>query len=751
MIFGYTTYTQILLRSNANPPMNENEPKDFESLTSYLGREQYGEQRMWPRRTDYNDEVKMYYYNMKDQEGNYVYGEWHEPESKRVEKKGGGTTSIADFTNINYAGEFNYLFKYQIDHMFMRYFFWNFVGRESDVQDAEDVWFDKGNADIMNYKSGFADMFPIRFYALPLILGLIGLFFHFARDSKMALAYLALFLLLGVLSAISQNQQQPQPRERDYFYAGSFMIFCLWIGLGAYGLIEWWSKEKLKASIASVVIVASFLLVPVNMAVGGWKLHSRAGNYIPFDYSYNILQSVEKDAIVFTNGDNDTFPLWYLQDVAGVRRDVRIVNLSLGNTLWYIHQLKHREPWGAKKIPLSFSDESLTVSETDKRALSYDFWEARDITIPISKEIMRKFTDDETLIEQGEMKFTFQGTPYYQQEGKTLYLIHVYNKLILDILEQTKLERPVYFSNTVGPDVFSGLGRHLRYEGMALRICPVQARFTRTGTVDKDIMEKCLLNIDNSPDFHKEHHYGFKMRNLDNSGVYYDEVHRRLMTHYRQLYMSFSAFALERLDDKEYAARILDTLNKYVSPVQFPMNYDEEVQLAMIYDECGAEKQAKRFAQMAVETTNEIFAKPELRRGRVTTLQEEITGTNGPYKSASEAYRILGDFKSARETLMQLYEISYETLRKYGQGSESQSIQQNIYETLGYIAALDSEQLRELKEKGEYQKAIEKANELMKNYEQSEDELLKTLGRYLEQDVEKIRQEMDSLGIALKQ
>jgi tetratricopeptide (TPR) repeat protein len=750
MIFGYTTYTQILLRSNANPPMNENEPNDFTTLTSYLGREQYGEQRMWPRRTEYNDEVKMYYYNMKDENGDYVYGEWSNPETKRVTKKDGSQAAVVDYDNVNLGGELKYLWKYQIDHMFMRYFFWNFVGRESDVQDADEVWFDKGNSEVMNYKSGYADMFPIRFYALPLILGLIGLFFHFNKDSKMALAYLVLFLLLGVLSAISQNQQQPQPRERDYFYAGAFMIFSLWIGLGAYGLIEWWSKEKMKTSIAAIVLIAAFLLVPFNMGANGWKLHSRAGNYLPFDYSYNILQSVEENAIVFTNGDNDTFPLWYLQDVAGVRRDVRVVNLSLGNTLWYVHQLKHREPWGAEKIPLTFSDESLTVHETDERALSYDFAEAREIVIPMSKEVMAKFTDDQNLIDAQEMRFTFVGTPYYENEGKTIYLIHVYNKLILDILQQTRLERPVYFSNTVGPDVFSGLGRYLRYEGMALRICPVETRFTKTGTVNKEVMEKCLLNIDNTENFSKDHKYGFKLRNLDDSGVYYDEVHRRLMTHYRQLYMSFSAYALEKMNDKEYAVHILDTLNKYVSAIQFPLAYSEEIQMAMIYSECGAEEQAKEFARMTIESTNEIFNNPNLRRGRVETMLDEVKGAMGTYKSASEAYRILGEFKQARDVLIQLYEMSKQYLDRLGQTADAQQVQQNLLETLRYIASIDKEEIDKFSNNGEYDKAIAKAQELKKYYEEYKDDYLPLLSKYLEEDIKNIQGMKDSTDVSSK-
>jgi hypothetical protein len=160
----------------------------------------------------------------------------------------------------------------------------------------------------------------------------------------------------GVLAAIQQNQQNPQPRERDYFYVASFMVYAIWVGLGAFAILE-----RLKNNVAAVGagLVALLVASPLNLATQNWFTHSRAGNYLAFDYAYNILQSLEQDAIVFTNGDNDTFPVWYLQDVAGVRQDVRVVNLSLGQTLWYIEQLKNRAPHGAKKIPLSFTDKQL--------------------------------------------------------------------------------------------------------------------------------------------------------------------------------------------------------------------------------------------------------------------------------------------------------------------------------------------------------------------------------------------------------
>ena len=411
MVFGYTTYAHILLRANANPPMNENEPKNFSGLTSYLGREQYGDQKMWPRRTDFQDQQKIDIYNLKDDNGEYVYGEWIPPTTKEVQDKKGNSYGVPTFEDVNLSGEFSYMMKYQIYHMYIRYFLWNFVGRASDVQDAPPALFDKTEAQNMNYKSGYESIYPIRFFALPLIFGLFGMLFHFWKDPKMAFAQMVMFLMMGILADLEQNQQRPQPRERDYFYAGSFYVFALWIGIGVYGIVDWVSKSKFTTAKTTGIVALSLILVPVNMAVGGWKMHDRTGNYLPFDYSYNILQSTEKDAILFTNGDNDTFPVWYLQDVMGIRRDVRIVNLSLGNTLWYVDQLKNREPWGAAKIPLSFSDDILKVPEDDPSALKYEYGPAQNITIPVRPEILRKYTNNEDYIKAGTFEFSFVGKP----------------------------------------------------------------------------------------------------------------------------------------------------------------------------------------------------------------------------------------------------------------------------------------------------------------------------------------------------
>ncbi|MBI5325351.1 MAG: DUF2723 domain-containing protein [Ignavibacteriae bacterium] len=698
LLFGYSTYTQILLRSNSNSPMNENEPKNMNSLVSYLGREQYGEAPNWPRRYQTDDEF-IVHYNEKDDKGEFVYGQWNPPIREEVQcNDEGGGIMVPKFKDVNTGGELSYMFKYQIYHMYYRYFLWNFVGRSSDVQDADYSFSNTAEAKSLNYKSGYANLFPVRFYALPLLIGLIGLFFHFWKDPKTALVFFIMFLLMGVLAAIAQNQQNPQPRERDYFYAGSFMVWCMWIGFGVYGLIDWVGKRKFTTPVVSAIAAISFIAVPFNMAMGGWKIHSRAGNYIPFDYSYNILQSTEQNAIIFTNGDNDTFPVWFLQDVEGVRRDVRVVNLSLGNTLWYVHQLKHRNPWGAGKIPLSFRDESLTVSETDPAALTYELGEAQNVEIPVKQDIMAKYTNDPQILADPKMRFTFVGKYYGVRENKKFYIFRVQDKLVFDILKQVKFTRPVYFSTTVGPDAFCGLEKFFRYEGMAARICPVEQKEAYQKPIDTDITEKCLMRIDNSNNYHKEPYYGFKLRNLNNPDVFYDEVHRRLIPNYRELYMNFASTVLKDFKNPQKATAILDTMNKYLSPTQFPMTYEYEFKLSNLYHDAGAKEQFRKYAMMSIKSSEEIINNNKISS---ESIYGEIMGNYyGPYRISSILYSLLGDFTSAKTRLQELFRKTsaiYDQIQNNpAYKDEVQKVAMNLYNV---TMTLDEYTIDEVKQK----------------------------------------------------
>lgn len=644
VLMGYTTYTHLLLRSQSDSPMNENSPKTFASLLSYIGREQYGEAPLLlPRRYETRDAQKIQNYKK--------YGKWYEPTEVPVTRKDGREITIPKVTKLNMSGEMSYLFRYQLYHMYLRYFLWNFVGRSSDLQDSDYTLFSKAESDIRNFNSGFKDLFPIRFFALPLLFGLYGLFFHFKMDRRMAWVHLVMFLMMGAFAALAQNQQEPQPRERDYFYAGSFMVWCMWIGLGVYALIETVREKLNSTSLTGGVVLASIALVPFNMAVGGWKMHSRAGNYLPFDYSYNILQSCEKDAILFTNGDNDTFPVWYLQDVDGVRRDIRVVNLSLGNTLWYVDQLKNQSPWGAKKIPLSFSDESLRVDENNDKALSYELQEAKQVVIPVSPEILAKFTNDQQVIQRGTFDFVFSGGRYGEVSGKPMYLNKVQDKLILDILKTTKFERPLYFSTTSGypgSETFVGLSQFVRLEGMAYRICPVPQQGGSTGVaVNERVMEECLMNTLPDDVFFKEPHYGFKLRNMNDSPVYFDEHHRNYLDSYRRIYMQYANYLLQEKRDKKRAVAVLDKLRSMISPKQFPMSYIDLLNVAEFYQMCGEVEKAKEFATMCAERTSAIIAKPALAEFENGSTRPEYD----PAMFLCDANIVLGNTQAANEAL----------------------------------------------------------------------------------------------------
>lgn len=730
VIIGYTTYTQILIRSNVNPPMNENEPKNFETLASYLGREQYGDSPSWPRRYQEEDRFVRKYL-AKDASGNYIYGPWYPPGTESVQQADGQVIQKKVWDKIDFAGEINYMFKYQIYHMYIRYFMWNFSGRASDEEDAPWVAFEKASKfDNINYRNGFRDNYPIRFFFIPVLIGLIGLLAHFSADKKMFWAYLVMFLLLGVLAALAQAQQDPQPRERDYFYIGSFMIWSIWIGLGVYNLIEVVTRKKFNSALASIVVLLGLIAVPVNMAYSGWKVHDRTGNSLPFDYSYNLLQSAEENAIIFTNGDNDTFPVWYIQDVMGVRRDVRIVNLSLGNTLWYVHQLKNRKPWGAEKIPLTFSNDSLEVDEFSSKALSYDFGPKKTLRIPVRKEILAQYTDDSTVINRGLFQTRVEGRPMGERGGQEIQLYRIQDKVIFDILQTTKFERPVYFSTTVGPDAYAGLIEYFRYEGLLMRVCPVRiGGDDPTKSMDVDFMYECLTNIDNSDNYHKEPHVGFKMRNLSNKDVYYDPVSRRLMMSYRELYGEL-AKALNARGDKEKAIEALGLMNELISTEAFPMFYQDEFDFARIYAELGDEEKANYYYDLAIQSCMAIIDSdnimPEVKRFEVENLGL------GPHRLAQRIYEEQEKYLKAAEVTEKF--INYiERVRVTANQSNPQEMQ-NIFNNLIY-AQLDliSYQIDDRLKEKDYEGARSIADDFLQARSESDDEA----SRFMSQEIYK--------------
>jgi len=355
------------------------------------------------------------------------------------------------------------------------------------------------------------------------LIGLLGMLYHFSKDWKHAFTVLALFLLTGIAIVVFLNQYPFQPRERDYAYVGSFFAFAIWIGIGATAILEK-ARDAIKSPTAQYGILALLIVAaPVWMGYVNYHDHDRSERYVAPDYAFNLLQSCAPNAILFTNGDNDTFPLWYLQEVEGVRTDVRIVCLSLLNTPWYINQLKNQWSHESAPLPISMPDEQIKRIE-DKYYFrkESDFWKPKTITIPVDKEHLKNYFYSEVEgvkeevfdipIEEldDQVSFFVQGEYLGQRPGgEKLYYTRVQDDAILDILQTNRWERPVYFANTVARSSQLNLQPYFRVEGQAFRVVP------------KKGSGNYFSNVKAST--HAERLSRFRFRGLDDPKAYFDE------------------------------------------------------------------------------------------------------------------------------------------------------------------------------------------------------------------------------------
>lgn len=596
MIVGYSTYAQVVIRARAKPPINENNPDTMSRFVAYVNREQYGEtppitQRRWSL----------------------------EPHHQEAYQR--------------YTSDWDYFWRYQLGHMYLRYLAWNFIGRAGDIQDAPTT--------LLSTKDDWSESkgFPNRYLALPFLLGLFGLYYHFKRDWKFALPFLALFIVTGLALVVYFNMAEPQPRERDYFFVGSFFVFALWTGLGAAGVLEYlqsWVRDEKRRRIAlGVGLGVLTVAVPANMAVQNYFDHSRSGNYVPWDFSYNLLQSCEKDAILFTNGDNDTFPLWYLQEVEGIRTDIRIVNLSLVNTSWYILQLKNEEPHGAKKVAMSLTDQQI-------ENIGLMAWTARDIDIPVPKEVFARYgITDTSIINRG--KITFRMEPTLQAmdpQGRPVGAIRVQDIMVKEIVLNAKWERPIYFAVTVSPDALIGLGDYLQMEGLAMRLTPVRG----SGLYDIQQVNEAALreNLFSSPEgFHREPHRGFKFRGLTDPSIYFSENDRRMMGNYRNAFMRLSLYYAYVRNDTAMAVKTMDLMEKKIPRSIFPLDHWSMANVARVYHWAG---KIDTFEQYAKEI--ETISWDLINTGRADPTQDR-----NPYLTLIELYQIKKDYKKEIDVL----------------------------------------------------------------------------------------------------
>lgn len=579
IIIGFTTYTMVIVRANQQPPMNENEPNDFSELVSYLNREQYGDFPIFKRR---------------------FTSEPHQ------------TTVFNDYTS-----DLDFFRRYQMDHMFNRYLGWNYIGREGWDQDQHmNMGFLNGFMNstvgkITGFKFAESPNGAATYWGIPFLIGLIGIYFHFRKDWKMASAFMVMFIFMGYLTAFYQNQQEPQPRERDYFYVGAYLVFSAWIALGIKGLVEL-ATEKIKSASAAKTLTYAILLlgiffIPVRMASQNWFTHDRSRNWVPWDYAYNLLQSCAPNAVLFTNGDNDTFPLWYLQDVEGVRRDVRVANLSLINTQWYIKQLKNTEPYGALKVAMTMSDEQIDRLEPIR-------WTARNVPIPVPKDaVSRYFTEtskeinvpssvksmnidiDSSSVNTGQISFRMDPTLSFGD----VQAIRVQDLMVKDIVEANKWQRPIYFAVTCSEDSKIGLQDYLIFEGLAHRLVPFRA-MTNNFFINANIMNQQLFN--ENPSYNKEYKPGFKFRGLNDPTIFYDENHTRLTMNYRNAFLNLAVYYLYQEKNNQLAIKTLDAMENRIPNKIFKMPERLLLNVAGIYLAAG---NAKKYHEMAggIETS----------------------------------------------------------------------------------------------------------------------------------------------------
>ncbi|MGQ9863975.1 MAG: glycosyltransferase family 117 protein [Bacteroidia bacterium] len=610
---GYSSYAMIYIRSHVNPPIDENDPQSVSNFISYLAREQYGQVPLLygpmynARPVGYVEGSPIYLrYPNKDRyvyEGNRVEYDYRSADKRFLPRmwspnhytiRAGYPFSYDQFVRNKGADpqdpyddkptgleNLRFFFSYQLYHMYIRYFLWNFVGRASEEQDSPAQWgYESSALKSPTYQK--EDPSRAHYYGLPLILGLIGAAWQYSKNRKDFAVVAALFFFTGIAIILYLNQPPDQPRERDYSYVGSFITYAIWVGLGVAGLVEWLQPYL---GFSTSYVVGTFSLgVPTLMAAQNWKSHSRAGNYMPPDSAYNFLVSCEKNAILFTNGDNDTFPLWYLQEVEGVRTDVRIINLSLLNTDWYIAQFKYQKSNDADPVDVS-SPETLYMSDknaivpADPASLQYFFQKIlglsnvlvyeKEIAILVPKENLKQapFIPDSLkplLVDTLRFKLQTRGgnqNPYLMKQ----------DYMILDIIAtnaQKGWKRPIYFANTLPASSYLGLSDYLWMEGMVYHLIP--ARYPSENSVYNS-----PIHVDKTLRLLQE---VYRYRNLDNPNVFYDSNTRRMIANYRNVAYRTAEY-LARLAEKDStqafyrqkAIALLDFMKEKVSPYAAPL------------------------------------------------------------------------------------------------------------------------------------------------------------------------------------
>jgi len=663
ILIGYSSFLMLVIRANANTPINENAPTDAIGLLSYLNREQYGS---WPifygqyyntPVVDYKDQPPIYQKDEKS--GKYVIADprkgtlpvydkrfttlfprmWSNQKQSHINAyqnwgKIKGTpiavTSSSGKTETlikpTYGENLRFFFSYQLGHMYFRYFMWNFVGRQNDIEGhggIEDGNWISGIKFIDQARLGNQENYPEyrkqnpaynRFYFLPLILGLIGLFYHIKKHPRDSFVVALLFFMTGIAIVIYLNQTPFQPRERDYSYAGSFYAFTIWVGLGVLALNDWLGKY-IKPVAAAILAILIALPVPYVMAKDGWDDHNRSHKTAARDYAFAYLDSTQPQSLLFTFGDNDTFPLWYAQEVENHRTDVRVVNYMLASGDWYIHQMA-RKVYDSEPLPFTLKPEQYDKGNNDYVVVVDLNKSGQPILL---RDIMRFIADERNKRDFGDgQRLSFipsktiripvdtaavkaSGLIPNEMKNRVLpYLdftirrnyIFKNDLMLLDILATNDWKRPIYLTSPSGIGGAINLDEYSHLEGMVYKFLPVKATdyIRGLGGVSADTCYDILVN--------RIKHWG----NLNDPRVTVDRESFRNAAIPRQNYMRVAQSMLNKGKNEE-AEKALDlSLQYFPTSKIFPDKY-----MLSYVDLYYAAKATEKANNMALQLAN-IFS-----------------------------------------------------------------------------------------------------------------------------------------------
>ena len=686
LMIGYSSYAVIVIRSSANPPMDQNSPEDVFTLGSYLSRDQYGDSPLlygqaytsqvafdidgnmcipkrkegapiWQRKEKASDTEKDSYFVVSHKD-KLIYAQnmlfprmYSSAHAKSYESWLGGVEGYevpydrcGEAVTVKMPTQWDnikFFLSYQCNFMYWRYFMWNFAGRQNDLQGSGEP--EKGNwitgiSFIDNWMLGDQSTLPKElkenkghnvFYCLPLLLGLIGLFWQAWRGQRGIRQFWVVFFLFfmtGLAIVIYLNQTPQQPRERDYAYAGSFYAYAIWCGLGVLAIYDM-LKKKIKGNdvaLASVLGVVC-LLVPIQMASQTWDDHDRSGRYTCRDFGQNYLMTLpdKGNQIIFTNGDNDTFPLWYNQETEGVRTDARVCNLSYLQTDWYIDQMK-RPAYNSPSVPISWprldfcsgtNDYVQVDASLKQQVLDYYKEHPADAKQQFGdnpfevKNIMKNWvrsknsdmhviptdtlfiTIDKEAVKKSGMMMASDTIPdrmVISLSGKRA--LYKNDLMMLEMLSQCNWTRPLYVATTVGEDNYMNLGENFITEGLAYRISP----FTTNANGAKNFdTEKTYNNVMNR----------YKFGGLDKPGLYLDETVMRMCYTHRHLFVQL-ALELIKEGKNDKALKVLRKAEKVLPNYNVPNTFvSGSADLARAYALLGQKNDAKRLLNEVWDNT----------------------------------------------------------------------------------------------------------------------------------------------------